>query len=271
MNEPRRLRDDQGQVGQLLRQAPRPRPLSAEARERSAVKVARMAALPAAAGVVFWLKGAAALAGGTVTLLAIHQLATRPEPAPTRVEASVVAPAARLPAASSAVLSPASASAAPAASIPRLEPVASLAVRPAVPPRPVVIDGAASEPAASAVAPREAPASSASAVASASPSAAPPPPSAAPPADALLEEMSLLEPARRALASNPTEALARLNEHAARFPRGKMSVERELMTVDALRRLGRTAEARTRCEALLRQVQGGLYEERVRTLWEQLR
>jgi hypothetical protein len=48
-------------------------------------------------------------------------------------------------------------------------------------------------------------------------------------------------------------------------------MEREMVAIDALRRLGRTGEARARGEAMLARAQGGLYEERVRKLLEGMR
>jgi hypothetical protein len=89
--------------------------------------------------------------------------------------------------------------------------------------------------------------------------------------DSLAEEAALLERARGALASSPGEALARTEEHAARFPSGKLGMERELVAIDALRRLGRRAEARTRAESLLERAHGGLYEPRLRQLLDGLR
>ena len=47
-----------------------------------------------------------------------------------------------------------------------------------------------------------------------------------------------------------------LERHAALFPMGQLSMEREFLAVQALRRLGRLAEARARASALLRQAIG---------------
>jgi len=84
----------------------------------------------------------------------------------------------------------------------------------------------------------------------------------------LAQEALLLEDARRLLGTRPIEGLARLQEHAALYPRGKLWMERELMTVDALRRCGRRQEARQAAEALLERARGSLYEARVRGLLE---
>jgi hypothetical protein len=59
--------------------------------------------------------------------------------------------------------------------------------------------------------------------------------------------------------------------HAVRFPAGKLGMEREMVAIDALRRLGRAGEARARAEAMLGRAQGSLYEERVRKLLEQMK
>lgn len=95
--------------------------------------------------------------------------------------------------------------------------------------------------------------------------------SAEPPADLLAEEVALLDRARGALGSAPAEALRLTEEHAARYPRGKLGVERELVAIDALRRLGRAAESRSRAEALLVRARGSLYEERIRKMLDAAR
>lgn len=58
--------------------------------------------------------------------------------------------------------------------------------------------------------------------------------------------------ARTLLPRDPAAALAILDDHERAFPRGQLADEREFMAVDALRRLGRRAEADARGEALLR-------------------
>jgi hypothetical protein len=96
-------------------------------------------------------------------------------------------------------------------------------------------------------------------------------PAEAPSPDPLAEEAALLERARASLGGSPAEALALTGEHASRFPAGKLGMEREIVAIDALRRLGRRDEARARGEALRARVQGSLYEDRVRKLLEGLR
>jgi hypothetical protein len=148
---------------------------------------------------------------------------------------------------------------------------------PAPPPRPAAPAVATAPPAVTAPAPAP-PIPSASAVAAPPaprPSVATSAPAAsgepAPAGDALAEEVALLDRARAALGGNPAEALALTEAHAARHPAGKLGMEREMVAIDALRRLGRTGEARARGEAMLARAQGGLYEERVRKLLEGMR
>jgi hypothetical protein len=86
--------------------------------------------------------------------------------------------------------------------------------------------------------------------------------------DALSREAAMLESARRALGSSPAEALAIADEHRAAFPSARLELERELIRVDALYRLGRHAEARQAAEALRRR--GGLYAERVERMIEKM-
>ena len=87
--------------------------------------------------------------------------------------------------------------------------------------------------------------------------------------DTLAAELALLEQARASYDSDPAQTLAVLNEHARRFPAGKLSLERELLALDALKRLGMVSSERARAESLLPQVRGTIYEQRVRSHLEQ--
>lgn len=107
----------------------------------------------------------------------------------------------------------------------------------------------------------------------ASPLAPEPSASVAPPIDApsrepstLAGELELLERARRSLADDPHGALEALGLHVARYPSGILAVERDLMTLDALRRVGRKDEARRRAAAWLTRDPSGLHAARVRAL-----
>jgi hypothetical protein len=72
----------------------------------------------------------------------------------------------------------------------------------------------------------------------------------APPASAARgktpNEAALLERARRALSKNPALALELTRRHQAEFPRGVLRQEREVIAIEALRRLGKAEQARER-------------------------
>jgi hypothetical protein len=236
MSEPPRLRDDGSDpVRALLRHAPRTRAMSPDERDRSRARVARTAAaLAAGAGALAILQGAAIGASlGLLTVGAAQILPAWIAPAP------VVAPVTRasvpLRAAVRATARPEDEPPAPSASATPAPPAPRPSPRPAPPaPEPAAADTAA-------------------------------------PVDTLAQEAALLEKARSTLATSPADALALTQAHAAQFPAGKLGMERELLAIDALRRLGRTGEARTRAEALLSRAQGGLYEPRLRQLLDGLR
>lgn len=83
---------------------------------------------------------------------------------------------------------------------------------------------------------------------------------AAPPAPS---EADLLEQARSALKSEPSRALARANEAAQRYPRGVLVQEREVLAIQALRRLGRVAEADRRAEAFAKAFPGSAFQRKL--------
>lgn len=62
-------------------------------------------------------------------------------------------------------------------------------------------------------------------------------------------EVALLDQARASLVSNPTRALALTEEHRRRFPKGALSQEREVIAIEALKKLGRGSEAKKRGDA----------------------
>jgi hypothetical protein len=84
--------------------------------------------------------------------------------------------------------------------------------------------------------------------------------------DSLTEETELLERSRAMLGTNPSGALALVQEHAKRFPRGKLAIERQLIEVDGLQRSGRVAEARARIAVLQSKLEGSIYEPRLKQL-----
>jgi hypothetical protein len=84
--------------------------------------------------------------------------------------------------------------------------------------------------------------------------------------DQLLHEVQLLDHARALLARDPTAALRTVAAHAGRFPKPLLAAERELIAVEALLRLGRDEEARTRAADFMRAFSGSIYRKRVRAL-----
>jgi hypothetical protein len=61
-------------------------------------------------------------------------------------------------------------------------------------------------------------------------------------------EVELLERARGALAANPNHALSLTSEHKLRFPGGVLAQEREVIAIEALRRLGKNDQASLRAD-----------------------
>jgi hypothetical protein len=86
--------------------------------------------------------------------------------------------------------------------------------------------------------------------------------------DSILREARLLEKARRSLSLDPAAALVVCDEHAHVFPQGQLHAERDLVKVEALRRLGRYSEARGLAKSL--QQASPFYGARVRRLIESM-
>jgi hypothetical protein len=93
-------------------------------------------------------------------------------------------------------------------------------------------------------------------------------PEPATPIDTLAAEVAALDGARAALASSPARALRLADTHATAFPEATLAAERELIAIDALLRLGRRTEARLRADRLRTRFPGGLYESRLSALLE---
>jgi hypothetical protein len=240
MTEPTRLRDDgPDAVRALLRRAPPTRSMTGDERSRSRARVARAAAgLAAGAGTVAILQGAAIGAGlGLLTVGAAQVVPSWIAPRPT---AAPIAPAPVRPPA------------------PHLAPIPLPA--PPAPDPPSSSSSAAPDPPPSRPATRP-PSSSAAEAPSAGP---------APSGDTLAEEVALLEKARTALGASPAQALALADSHAALYPAGKLAMEREMLAIDALVRLGRAGEARARAAPYLSGSHGSLYAERLRKLLDRL-
>jgi hypothetical protein len=61
-------------------------------------------------------------------------------------------------------------------------------------------------------------------------------------------EVELLERARASLGANPSHALSLTSEHKLRFPGGVLAQEREVIAIEALRRLGKNDQASLRAD-----------------------
>ncbi|WP_437969365.1 hypothetical protein WMF04_08730 [Sorangium sp. So ce260] len=101
------------------------------------------------------------------------------------------------------------------------------------------------------------------------PASRPPPPgagaAAGPGSEGLDAEIALLRDAQQALqAGQFAQALAKLNEHASRYPRGVLSTEREASRAIALCRSGRAASGRAIAARLLARSPGSPLATRVR-------
>lgn len=90
------------------------------------------------------------------------------------------------------------------------------------------------------------------------------PPTETAPAEGVTAEARSLEEARQLLARDPTAALARANAHRTVFPRAQLAAESDLIAIDALVRLGRVEEARSRGRSLV--ARRSFYADRVRAL-----
>jgi hypothetical protein len=76
-------------------------------------------------------------------------------------------------------------------------------------------------------------------------------------------ELALLIRARSILSSAPAQALALVEEHAARFPRSTFEEEREVLAIDAERRLGRAQSAAERARQFLKAHPSSIHRSKV--------
>ncbi len=214
----------------LLKDARPPSPLDAATRTRSRVRLGGLPALPAAAGVMFWIKGAAlgAILGGAVAAFVFLPV--------RRSESNLKGP--DVPALKSVVQDP-------ALTNPNQEKSDAGTLTDTPLPSPVVSAAAAVPTHAAYVAPAG---------------------NSASPAN-LARETQLLERARQLLGSSPGRALGELAQHQREFPNGALQLEREFLAVDALLRLGRRAEARKRADRLRASAPGSIYERRISQLF----
>ena len=84
------------------------------------------------------------------------------------------------------------------------------------------------------------------------------------------DEPQLIERARKALGSDPKAALALAQEHQGRFPAGALSLEREVIVIEALARSGRPADAQRRALAFEARYPNSIHLPRIRALRERL-
>ncbi len=85
-------------------------------------------------------------------------------------------------------------------------------------------------------------------------------------ATGIAAEAQLLERARALLDESPTRALMLTQEHQARFSKGQMAAERELIAIDALLRLGQRHDAERRAQPLLSDGASQVFAQRLRNL-----
>ncbi len=86
------------------------------------------------------------------------------------------------------------------------------------------------------------------------------------PTDRLARELALLDHARTVLRTDPNAALRDVDRHARDFADGQLVAEREVIAVDALQRLGRTSEARSRGKAFSERAPGTSAARRIDSL-----
>lgn len=76
-------------------------------------------------------------------------------------------------------------------------------------------------------------------------------------------EFALLLEARENMQTRPLAALRVLDEHASRYPRGQLGPEREVLAIEALQKLGRSAEAARRMQRFRSGAPDSLYLRRL--------
>jgi outer membrane biosynthesis protein TonB len=117
-------------------------------------------------------------------------------------------------------------------------------------------------PVASPSGPETKPSAAARPEAAAAPAPAPAPERPAPREESTTE-VALLDEARQALGGNPAKALQLTRLHEQRFPGGVLGQEREVIAIDALSRLGRTAEAKRRAERFNARYPGSAHQSKI--------
>lgn len=254
MSDPTRWKDGGGPagIGDLLRSASKPRPMTVAEKARTAARLAKLvppggagaggAGAGSAIGGAVWGKGLSLLALACATGALARTAQPTWELPPSSPAASVEAPITSGSAPGSSDNAPVyndAPSGAPA--VPALE----------VGPEPAASTGPAGE---RREASNEAVPSLSTPQKKAHPTAAKGPKTSElsrPSTDKnpLLEEAEIVDLARAKLGSDPLSSLSLLQTHARRFPGGQLAAEREYLLIDALLRLGRTDEARARAQA----------------------
>lgn len=232
---PRWRNDETAPLGarELLRSARRPAPMDPAVRARTAARVAAIAATPLAAGLFAkWLSGKS-----LAMLLSFGLLGAAIGIGIYAIQPKTSVPSLPPPSGTTQAVVPSVPTAPAPAPVPTLTERISL---------PVVTSASAT----AAVPP------------DVSASAVKPPTKI----DTLEEEQAMITSANAKLASDPAAALKELDAYAAKFPKGQLMMEREFKSIDALKRLGRTGEAKTRGQAFLAAHPTSFYSERVQKL-----
>jgi hypothetical protein len=267
MNEPTRWRDGveglDPEIARLLHSTPVSRPMTARQYARTWRRLQPLVALAPGAGILLWVKASlgalAVVAVGTATVYAVQQVSSpreRPQPpvaqlapAPPPVEPEL-ADGSFEPVSSRSVGRHYEAPAPGTGALPTDRIESDAFVSSAVEPKPPIEAAPAAKPPSNKVA------------------LAKPIPTAA--GDSLEQELALIEHARALVESNPAEAHRLLRDHAARFPRGTLAMEREMVMIEALMHSGRRTEARNKAESMLKNAKGSLYETRLSNLLQQM-
>lgn len=79
-----------------------------------------------------------------------------------------------------------------------------------------------------------------------------------------LSESELLRQAQALLSEDPSRSLALTREHGRRFQAGALAQEREVIAIEALKRLGRERAASERAAAFEQRYRGSVHQSRVR-------
>lgn len=95
--------------------------------------------------------------------------------------------------------------------------------------------------------------------------ATPPTASGVPRAASITAELAAIDAARSALAAGDNRrALTLLDDHAKRFPRGRLSLEAEVLRIEALARSGQRAAASARAQAFADRYPSSVFTPRVK-------